>query len=81
MHGAYPRGHGFDVVSLSMCKHASTRSLSLSLSCHARACCVCARIRFGGVCATGGSWHTSSGGFPSHVPRGENVPPAGRKGR
>lgn len=30
---------------------------------------------------TGGSWHTSSGGFPSHVSRGENVPPAGRKGR
>lgn len=31
--------------------------------------------------STGGSSHTSSGGSPSHVLRGENVPLAYRKGR
>lgn len=36
--------------------------------------CICMR-------SIGGSSHTSSGGSPSHVSRGENVPPACRKGR
>lgn len=43
---------------------------------HTYARTTCIRTR-----PVGGSSHTSSGGSPSHVLRGENVPPACRKGR
>jgi len=42
---------------------------------------VCACVRACVRALRGGSSHTSSGGSPSHVLRGENVPPACRKGR
>lgn len=69
------RSHGVVLMPAERMRNAYACTLYGPLSC---LWCALARVY---TYPIGGSSHTSSGGFPSHVFRGENVPPANRKGR